>query len=260
MKKQLLFFTLITSPLNLICVAAAPTAKAAPVTTVAAKTAPITISIPLAYDVRIMNTSTVPGTLTSVTIAYGINGKTYATKKAVPAGQNTLPANQVETLLNHQSMLSFGASITITSSEANATATFQGITAIEVDGQELNLTTNLSRQFGSSIIYIANIAQPGQTPSWKLTTAPVTPPAPKQPVQLPPVAKTITPTVGTNNAMQAATVPLIKRAQAKAPALPAKPAMPIMPIPAVTKPQPPVSIASGSATKAINTTALPKPA
>jgi|GEM_PF-1305865 len=264
MKKQCLSLVLIANSFSLSSTITTPITTT-PVTPITAKTAPAEkkspskISIPLAYDVRIMNTSPVPGTLTSVTVAYGINGQTYATKKMIPAGQNTIPANQQETLLNHQNMLSFGASITITSPEANAAATFQGITAIEVDGQELNLTTTLSRQFGSSIIYIANIAQPGQTPSWKLTTAPVTPPAPKQTVTLPPVTKKITPTVGTNNAMHAATARLIEGTPKKAPALPAKPTTP-MPKLAKIKPQTPVSMASGSAIKALNattTTAIP---
>lgn len=256
MQKKFRYFIFIAGAFHLTEPAVTPQAKAAtPATPVSAKTTPkasSTISIPLAYDVRIMNTSPVPATLTSVTVAYGINGQTFATKKPIPANQNTIPANQTETLLNHQNMLSFGASITITSSDANATATFQGITAIEVDGQELNLTTTVSRQFGSSIIYIANTASPGQTPSWKLTTAPVAPPAPKQPVQPKPIAKTLTPTVGTNNAVQATAVPIVQRA----PTIPATPTTP-MPI----HPKKPTSLASKSSTKALNTIPTPiKPA
>jgi len=255
MKRQILFFILIANYANWTHPMMMPKVPVIAKAPFAAKTTPATtsvISIPLAYDVRIMNTSPIPGTLTSVTIAYGINGQTFATKKSIPNGQNTIPANEIETLLNHQNMLSFSASINISSSEASAAATFQGITAIEVNGQELNLTkAALSNQFGSSIIYIANIAKPGQTPIWKLTTAPVTPPAPREPVKLPPVTKPIVHTVGTNGALQAAAVPLIKLAQPKTVTMPMPPA-PKMVMPTAIKPQPSVSLASSASKKAIH--------
>lgn len=252
MKKQLILLAL-TSHVSAYLIAAAP--KAMPIakfpaaktqtsaTTTTTKT-PTTISIPLAYDVRIMNTSDTPATLTSITIAYGINDKTSSITKDMTASKVTIPANTPETLLSHQNMLSFGASITISSDQAGATATFQGITSIKVDGQILNLTTTISQEFASSIIYITNTAQPQQPPIWKLTTAPKVAPAKKETTITPVVATPKAHTVGTNAALHAAAAPLIR----------STPQAPVATIPIAQ----PTSKANTSVTTALNS--MPHPA